>query len=117
MQSTNQEKRLGKIKSISFGLGGYQDAMLGLSVDLGSDKECWGCGDFKGYWGPDVKVDKYTRWKEKDRRSGYADTVQFVGKLLQDAQKSTIDQLVNVPVEVTFEGNSLKSWRILTEVI
>jgi hypothetical protein len=30
------EKKLGKIESISFGLGGYQGAMLGLHVTLGN---------------------------------------------------------------------------------
>lgn len=114
---SSSTKRLGKIKSISFGLGGYQDCMLGLSVELGSDKESWGCGDFKGYWGPDIKVNKWTKWKEKDRSSGYAEVVRFAGKLLQDAKKSTINQLVDVPVEATFEGNTLKSRRVLTEVI
>ena len=31
------EKRIGKIKNISFGMGGYDDAMLGISITLGSD--------------------------------------------------------------------------------
>jgi len=30
-------KKIGKIQSINFGFGGYQDAMLGLSVLLGND--------------------------------------------------------------------------------
>ena len=31
------KKELGKITSVRFGLGGYQNACLGLSVSLGSD--------------------------------------------------------------------------------
>ena len=40
------ETKLGRIKSIRFGLGGYQDSCLGLSVSLGADG--WAVGDFKG---------------------------------------------------------------------
>ena len=47
---SNQEKKLGKIQSVSFGLGGYQEAMLGLSVTLHSEKDHWGVADFKGTW-------------------------------------------------------------------
>ena len=43
------EKRLGKIESVSFGLGGYQGAMLGLHVTLGDGS--WGCWRLKGELG------------------------------------------------------------------
>ena len=42
------EKRLGKIESVSFGLGGYQGAMLGLHVTLGDGS--WGVGVTKANW-------------------------------------------------------------------
>ena len=42
------EKRLGKIESVHFGLGGYQGAMLGLHVTLGTDG--WGVGDSRANW-------------------------------------------------------------------
>jgi len=37
--STNlktMEKKLGKIENVKFGIGGYQDAMIGLHVTLGN---------------------------------------------------------------------------------
>lgn len=37
------ETKIGKIKSIKFGKGGYDDAMIGLTIHLGSDKGSWGC--------------------------------------------------------------------------
>jgi hypothetical protein len=111
------EKRIGKIQEISVGFGGYQDAMLGLSVTLGSDKELWGVGDFKGSWGPDIKCDKHSKWTEEQRRDTHANTILFIGALLTDAKKQTLDQLRGVPVEVTFDGNTLKEWRVLTEAI
>lgn len=111
------EKRIGKIQKISVGFGGYQDAMLGLSVDLGSDREAWGVGDFKGFWGPDIEHSERCKWSEQSRRDAHADTMLFVGTLLRDAKKNHVEELRGVPVEVTFDGNALKSWRILTEVI
>lgn len=76
-----------------------------------------GVGDFKGFWGPDIKHDKNCKWTEQSRRDAYADTMQFIGSLLKDANKDRVDQLVGVPVEVVFDGNTLKSWRILSEAI
>ena len=31
------EKKLGKIENVKFGIGGYQDAMIGLHVTLGNN--------------------------------------------------------------------------------
>jgi len=37
--------------------------------------------------------------------------------LKKDAKVNSIDKLKGIPVEVTFEDNMLKEWRILTEVL
>ncbi len=108
---------IGKIQSITFGNGGYQDCMFGISVGLGSDKNCWGCDDFKGAWGLGITVDKHTKWTEKDRDAEFAKTMRFINELLIKAKKSDVYKLVGVPVEVTFENNTLKSWRVLEEVL
>ena len=42
------EKLLGKIASIHFGLGGYQDVQLGLSISL--EGKNWGADTFIGIW-------------------------------------------------------------------
>ncbi len=110
-------KEIGKIKSVSFGYGGYQDAMFGLSVTLGSDKECWGVGDFNGAWSISTKVTERTKWTEADRREQFADTMVFVNELLIKAKIKNVNELNGIPVEVTFDGNTLKEWRILEEVI
>lgn len=109
------EKRIGKIQSISFGLGGYQDAQIGVSITLSSDKGCWGVCDFRGYWA--MERSKNCKWTDDDRRAALGDMVMWVGDLLNSAKKTKLDQLKGVPVEVTFDGNTLKEWRILTEVI
>lgn len=110
------EKKIGKIESVRFGHGGYQDACLGLSVTLSS--KGWGVGDFKGTWDAEmVKRSDNTKWTEEERSKGYDDTMRFLSKLLKDAKVSSVDQLKGVPVECTFDGMMLKEWRILTEVI
>lgn len=113
--SSNERKELGKITSFKLGYGGYQDAMFGVSIGLGGSS--WGVGDFKGAWSLDITVDKYTKWTEKDRDSEFAKAMRFINETLKKAHKTDIGQLVGVPVEVTFDGNCLKSWRILEEVL
>ena len=112
----DMEKKLGKIESVRFGHGGYQDACLGLSVTLSGGG--WGVNDFKGTWDAEmIKVSEYTKWDEKDRAKGYDETMRFLSKLLKEAKVSSVDKLKGVPVECSFEGTLLKEWRILTEVI
>ena len=43
--------------------------------------------------------------------------MRFLSKTLKEAKVSDVKDLVGVPVEIEFEGNSLKDWRILTEVL
>jgi len=110
------ETKLGKIEKVSFGLGGYQGCMLGISFTLGNGS--WVVGDFKGQWDAEnIKRSEYTKWTEEDRNIGYSDTMRYVSKLLKEAKVDSVDKLKNIPVEVTFDGNTLKEWRILSEVL
>lgn len=109
------EKRIGKINHICLGYGGYQDAQFGLSVDLTS-KDGWGVSDFKGFWSTDTKS-KGCKWTEKDRDESFAKTMRLINELLSKSNKKSLNDLKNVPVEVVFENQMLKSWRILEEVI
>lgn len=110
------EKKLGKIESVTFGHGGYQDAMIGLNVTLSNGG--WGVGDSKCAWDAEmIKWDKNCEWTEADRDKQYAEIMRYLSKLLKDAKVNSVDKLKGIPVEVTFEGNMLKEWRILTEVI
>ena len=111
------EKKIGKIQNIRLGYGGYQDAQFGLTVDLYSSKEYWGVTDFKGFWSTSHKCDKSCKWSEKDRDESFAKIMRFINQLLTESNKHSLDELKNVPVEVTFDGMTLKSWRILTEVL
>lgn len=102
-------KKLGRISSARFGRGGYDDAMLGVSLTFTFDK-AGGVAEFKGTWrGVHAKRDEQLRvWGE---------TVAWLDLILRDAKKDTIEDLVGTPVEITFDGNRMTSWRVLTEVI
>lgn len=105
-------KELGKIKRIRFGYGGYQDAEIGLSITI--EGKGWGVADFRGYW---ANRPERAEWTEEDQVKSLGETVLYVRDLLKQANKLDLCALEGVPLEVTFEGTSLKEWRILTEVL
>ncbi len=105
------EKKLGKIRKFKIGMGGYQNAMLGVTIDLGADG--WGVGDFKGDW-LHALSDKQN---EEIRKAALAETMIWIGQLLTDAKVEDCKDLIGKPVEITFEDVTMKSWRLLTEVL
>lgn len=111
--NSSTRTELGRIQKISFGWGGYQDAMLGVSITLGG--KSWGVGDFKGAWG--VERSERTQWTEADRLRELGEACMWVKDMLTKAKVQTLDQLKDVPIEATFDGNKLVSWRVLEEVL
>ena len=111
-----ESKELGKIDTVSFGLGGYQGAMLGIHFSF-SFKGA-GCCDSKDAWDAEkLKWSERCEWTEEDRSDAYDKIMRFVSKLLSDAKVESVSELKNIPVECTFENGTLKDWRILTEVL
>ncbi len=109
-------KELGKIKSVSFGIGGYQDAMLGVFFDLGGNG--WGVITDKCAWDCTlIRHDKNCKWSEEDRTRQYDKIMRYISVLLNESKVKTIDKLKGIPVEAIFDNGVLKSWRILTEVL
>ena len=111
------EKLLGKIVAIHYGLGGYQDAQLGLSITL--EGKGWGTDTFIGIWDYShisSPTESYN-WTEEDRTNKLVEVNRKISELLKQAKVSTIDKLKNIPIEATFECHTLKDWRILTEVL
>ncbi len=109
-------KYLGKIKEVYFGLGGYNEAMLGIhfTFSFGGQE----VSDTKGGWDfYRIKHSKYANWTEEDRQNDYYNSMIFISKLLKQCNVTDIKDLKNKPVEVEILDNSLKSWRILTEVL
>lgn len=112
-------KYLGKIVRAYFGIGGYQEAMIGLFVELSFDK-CCGSMQSKCAWSPAlIECSTHCKWTEADRDKQFAEIVRYVDKLLNDAKVRSVDKLAGIPIEVTSEGlgSSITEWRILTEVL
>jgi len=106
-------KFLGKITNCKFGLGGYQDAMLGISFTFQFDGS--GIADFWGCWG-DTRSE-HCKWSEQERLDYLGGMCMRIAELLNQAKKSNVSELIGVPVEITISGQTLKSWRVLTEVV
>ena len=109
-------KELGRIKHAKVGIAGYQGAQFGVSFELGGNG--WGVADFWGAWAPGlIDPGERTQWTEGDRTLQLSSMCARLSKLLQQAKKTDCEALAGVPVEVEFEGATLKAWRILTEVL
>lgn len=110
------EKSLGKITDVKFGLGGYQNARIGLHVRLGN--AVWSDCDSRSTWDAEtIKWSNMCKWSESERESQYVNIMCYVSKLLKDAKVDSVDKLKDIPIEDTFDGNKLIDWRILTEVL
>lgn len=104
---------LGKIQRFEIGMGGYDDAMFGLSVTLGGNG--WGVQDFDGTW--NREPDAFCKWTKKDQLELWGNMCDRIRKLMAQAKVSNTQEMVGVPVQVTFVGSRLESWRILEEVL
>lgn len=104
---------LGKIERAEFGFGGYQDAQLGIGFTLGG--EGWGVTDFWGAWG--TEPSEHAKWDRDDQVKELGETCLRVRDLLKAAKVYRVDQLSGKPIQAKFDGNLLKEWRILTEVL
>lgn len=108
---------LGKIKSVEFGIGGYNDSNLGIHFNLGIGQGS-GVNDSKSAWDAErIEHTKHCQWTEDDRSASYDEIMRYISSLLKDAQVNDIQQLVGKPIELTMDNMTLKSWRILTECI
>lgn len=103
---------LGKITSAEFGFGGYDDAMFGLSLTFQGGGV--GICDFIGTW---ATWSEGCKWSMDDQADVFAETVNRLRDTLKAAKCKHVGELIGVPVEVTIDGNRLKSWRVLEEVI
>jgi hypothetical protein len=64
-----------------------------------------------------ISCSEHSKWSESDRDVWYAEIMRYVSKLLRDAKVDSVEKLKGKPIEATFDGNTLKEWRILTEVL
>jgi hypothetical protein len=104
------EKQLVKIDSIK--LGYNNDGQFGFTIELRG--QSWGTVDFWGTWS---EWSEYCKWSVDDQNKIFTESLLKMKKLLKDAKRDTLEKLNGAPIEATFEGCLLKSWRILTEVL
>jgi hypothetical protein len=108
---------LGKIESVIFGNGGYDNGQMGVSFTLafeGRGVQSFICGA----WDPaTMPRSDYAQWTEADRDAGLASMCRRISQIMADAKVGDLALLKGKPVEVSIENNSLKSWRILKEVL
>ncbi len=106
-------KILGKISSVTFG---KRDGRFGLWLTLSGEYsvqtsyECWDPEGTK-------PIGEGFKWTEEDRDKQLINIMRKISKLLKQAKVDDVNNLLNVPVEIEFEGNMLKDWRILEEVL
>ncbi len=75
------------------------------------------CTD-KCAWDPNmIKANDRNKWTEEGRSKQNDETVRYISDLLKDAKVHNVHDLQDIPIEATFVNRTLKSWRILTEVI
>lgn len=107
------ETKLGRISNIRLGDGGYDDAMFGVSVTLSfGDSAC--VGDFKGGW---ATYPTHAKYSEEEWASAHIEAYRWLRQLMFDAKVRDFTKLLGIPVEATFDRMTLKSWRVLTEVL
>lgn len=112
----SERKELGRIQTIKVGHVGYQDAYLGVGFTLGG--KGWGVCDSWGFWSPHiVKHSENAKWTETERQSSIYEAFARLSKMMSDAGIDDSNKLVGLPIEITFTGNTLKEWRLLTEVL
>lgn len=119
--STQIEQKIGKIRDVHLGVGGYQGAQFGLRIELGGGRnQDWSVVWTKMVWSKrhikDPKKEN-CKWTKEDRRATYADITEFLDDTMEKANVDDFQKLVGTPVVVTFDGNSLKEWRVLEEAI
>lgn len=111
-----ERKELGKIEKAELVTnGGYGDGMFGIRFELRSGGT--GVGDFWGYWGTHVQPGNNSKWTEENRASSRSDVFLRLETVMRNANVKNFNELKGVPIEITYQGNMLKSWRVLTEVV
>ena len=111
-----ERKKLGKINSVKIGACGYQEAMFGVVFDFslagGTTVECT---QLVGAW--NTKRTEDCEWTEESRIEGIGNAFNELRLIMKTAKVDEVRKLEGIPIEATFEGNHLKNWRVLEEVL
>jgi len=105
-----ETKTLGKITSFKFGINEW---CMGSFLTLSCDGCCVNTNNVYNC----TKHTEYSKWTPEDQKDWAAKALMTLHDWMEEAQVSDVSEMVGIPVEVTWNGNLMKSWRILTEVI
>lgn len=89
-----------------------EDGRFGFVFDLSSAGGS--TTDARVVW--ETRPDR-AQWTLQERADQMAHIMARVMLIMAEAKKHDFAQLTGVPIEVEFDGNMLKSWRVLTEVL
>lgn len=106
------QKMLGKISSAQFGTIPDRPYLMGLQLTFHFGDS--GVGDGGRYT---ENISERCRFINTTRADAITAMVDKTADILKAANVNYVSELVNVPVEVTLEGDIFKSFRILTEVL
>jgi hypothetical protein len=107
-------KELGKIESVKLGNGGYTGDMFGFTFCL-KGRDCCCVQQFKGGW--NFEPFGNSKWSKAEQDAHFLKCFNEVREIMKQAQVDNFNDLAGVPVEIEIENNTLKSWRVLTEVL
>lgn len=102
-----EDKKIGKIKHVKIGKVGYQDIGWGIDFTFSLEGGSYGCGT-------SIWFNPHAKSLNKEL---CFDAYKEIFDLMEDAKIEDMTKFVDIPVEITFEGLTFKSWRILTEVL
>jgi hypothetical protein len=118
-----EHKELGKVRSVHFGYGGYQDVQVVFRIEIGG-KDWGSCLEYEGGWGHVsegelLKPNSSYKWSHADRVKGIGEAAWKAFELVREAGVKSFKDLVDIPIEATFDGpfGKLKSVRVLKEVL
>ena len=112
VDQVTEEKLLGKIDFVEFGL--YPDRPFMYGLILGFSFPACVVMDGGKYT---VNISKDCRWTEAERQEAITKQAEFISGILSDAKCNYVSELKNKPVEVTIQNKTFKGFRILTEVM
>lgn len=107
------KKELGKIESVEYGLCRDRGFLMGITFVL----KFPGAGCVSANEVNMSEHTEYCRWTIEDQNKQIVELMHYIKKLLTDAKVNKVSELKNIPIEATFDGNMLESFRILTEVL
>jgi len=107
------QKKLGKIKKVDVEL--IRGCFLGIDFTFSLEGDSTQVGSGGKYT---INISDRCKYEHPvERQECYARGFEYIGDFLKEAKVRRVQDLRNMPVEVTLENGTFDSFRILTEVL